>query len=147
MTNTVARLYFRDYDSAMDTARPLPAGTYHRCVTLHRFIQAPDSATARRLAACGVQLATGTVRAPDADVVWIGAARPRAARYRHAGCADLWLVSTDVHALLRTSSPAAATEAAHLVASVTEHAMATDEFECEIQVLGNHGHMEWSLAA
>ncbi|TLH64264.1 hypothetical protein C1S80_12695 [Mycolicibacterium aubagnense] len=131
----------------MDTGRHLPAGTYHRCVTLHRFVQAPNAAAARRLAANGVQLTTGTLRAPDAYVVWIGAARPRIARYHHAGCADLWLVSTDVHALLRAAGPDTATEAAYLLVSVAEHATAADEFESEIQVLGEHGKAPRRIAA
>ncbi|CPS21844.1 MULTISPECIES: hypothetical protein [Mycobacteroides] len=109
--------------------------TFHRVVTLHRFIHAPDADTAHERAHHGMQIDRNMP--PDRFSIVESALVEHTAvlPYLHAGeDDDLWQVSIKVSARLRTANALAATEAAHQLVTVDPRKARDDAFEFEIQV-------------
>ena len=119
----------------MAASPPAIAGVFYRHITLHRFVRAGTAREAESLASCGVELHTGELLDLWAVVEQAAVVHQRAALYRHAGEADLWWVSIDVHATVRAPNVEAASEAAHQVITVSELCAITDVFQYEIQLL------------
>lgn len=109
--------------------------TFHRTVTLHRFVHAPNADAAHEKAHHGMQIQGNS---PVGQFVAVESAlieRTVALPYLHAGeDDDLWQVSITVGTRLRTASDLAATEAAHQLVSVDPAIARDDAFEFEIQV-------------
>lgn len=102
--------------------------------TLQRYVRGADADEAVRVGRQGVQLASKTIKEPQAwiDDIHIDAVTAR--QYQHAGEFDVWEVSITVSAVLYCFDELTAREAAHQLVTVPANVTAGDVFEFEVEV-------------